>query len=87
MVLEFTLDAREMAPPEPFDRATAILRGLEQGQYLRMLHRRVPYPLFDFCSALCLDYSVKEISAEDFEIIVYHGDDATQLQGKGILCE
>jgi hypothetical protein len=87
MTVEFTLDAREMAPPEPFDKATAILRKLERGQYLRMLHRRVPYPLFDFCRALSLDYSVKETPAADFEIIVYHVDDATELWSQGILCE
>ena len=87
MAVEFTLDAREMAPPEPFDKATALLRGLQQGQYLRMLHRRVPYPLFDFCRALSLDYSVMESAAGDFVIIVYHNDDAGELREAGIICE
>ena len=86
-VFEFKLDAREMTPPQPFDEATAILRGLERGQYLRMLHRRVPYPLFDFCRALSFDYRVRESAAGDFEIFVYHTDDATGLREAGILCE
>jgi len=76
-----------MAPPQPFDEAIAILEGLERGQYLRMLHRRTPYPLFDFCRALSLDYSVKETTAGDFVIIVYHTDDAIELREAGVLCE
>ena len=44
MLVETTLDARDLAPPEPFDIATAILRQLQPGHYLRMLHRRVPLP-------------------------------------------
>ena len=87
MAYEFKLDAREMAPPQPFDEATAILRGLERGQYLRMLHRRAPYPLFDFCRALLLDYSVKETSAGEFVIIVYHAGDEISLREAGVLCE
>ena len=87
MAFEFKLDAREMAPPQPFDEATAILRGLKQGQYLRMLHRRVPYPLFDFCKVLSLDHSVKESAAGDFVILVYHTDDTIELREAGILCE
>lgn len=58
MLVEVVLDASEMEPPEPFDRATGILRELEPGQYLRMLHRRMPYPLLEFCQAMSLTYTV-----------------------------
>jgi len=87
MAEEFTLDAREMAPPEPFDKAVEILQHLKPGEYLRMLHRRVPYPLFEFCSALSLDYSFRETPASDFEIIIYFACDRETLRGEGLLCE
>jgi hypothetical protein len=85
MLLEVTLDASEMEPPEPFDRATEILRQLEPGQYLRMLHRRVPYPLFEFCQALSLTHSVIEGAATPYEIIIYFPADEQALRQEAVL--
>ena len=85
MPVEVTLDASELEHPEPFERATGILQELEPGQYLRMLHRRVPYPLFDFCRAMSLDYSVIEGSATPVEIIIYFPADGQALRQGGVL--
>jgi hypothetical protein len=85
MLVEVTLDASEMEPPEPFDRATEILRQLESGQYLRMLHRRVPYPLFEFCQAMSLAHAVIEGSGTAYEIIIFHPLDEPALRQGGIL--
>jgi len=87
MLVETTLDARDMAPPEPFDKATAILRQLRPGQYLRMLHRRVPYPLFEFCRAMSLAYAVQEEAPAACEIIIYFPADEQALRQGGVLCE
>jgi len=85
MLVEITLDARDMAPPAPFDKATAILRQLQPGQYLRMLHRRVPYPLFEFCRAMSMDYSVNEDATAACEIIIYFPADEQALRQGGVL--
>jgi hypothetical protein len=85
MLVEITLDAREMAPPEPYDKATHILRKLQPGQYLRMLHRRVPYPLFEFCRALSLAYSVNEDATTACEVIIYFSTDEQVLRQEGVL--
>ena len=85
MLVETTLDARDMAPPEPFDQATAILRQLQPGQYLRMLHRRIPYPLFEFCQALSLAYSVNENDATACEVIIYFPADEQALRQEAVL--
>jgi hypothetical protein len=53
---EFLLDATAMEPPEPLQRATSILQHLERSQYLRMLHRRLPYPLLENCAQLDISY-------------------------------
>jgi len=86
MAVELTLDARLMEPPEPFDKALEILQKLQPGEYLCMLHRRIPYPLFEFCNALSLEHSVKEMPAGDFEILIYQGCDRETLYAEGILC-
>jgi hypothetical protein len=49
---EILLDASALAHPEPLQQALQILQELTPGQYLRMLHRRLPYPLFDACQQL-----------------------------------
>jgi hypothetical protein len=82
---ETTLDAREMVPPEPFERATAILQQLEPGQYLRMLHRRAPYPLFEFCLKMGLTYAVLDSTVAPYEIILYFPDDEQALRNEGVL--
>jgi hypothetical protein len=50
------LDATAMEPPEPLQKATLILQQLQPGQYLRMLHRQLPYPLFASCQQLDISY-------------------------------
>ena len=85
MLVETTLDARDMAPPEPFDKATEILRQLQPGQYLRMLHRRVPYPLFEFCRALSLAYEVNEDDIGVCKVIIYFPADEQALRQEGVL--
>ena len=81
---EFKLDAREMAHPEPFEKSTAILLTLNQGEYLRMLHWRIPYPLFDFCHAQKLDFVVNELNKDDYEIIIFFASDIKALTEQGV---
>jgi len=84
---EFFLDATEMAPPEPFEKATAILRQLQPGQYLHMQHRRIPWPLFDFIRGLSLQCSYVESAPSVYEIYVYFLEDEETLKEEGIPCE
>ncbi len=85
MSTEITLDAREMEPPQPFEQATEILRQLQPGQYLRMLHRRAPYPLFEFGQAMGLACEVLAGSSAPYEIIFYFPTDEQTLQQDGVL--
>lgn len=43
---ERLLDASELEPPEPLVRALAALDNLQPGEYLRLLLRREPFPLY-----------------------------------------
>lgn len=85
MLVEHVLDASEMEHPEPFEIATAILAKLERGEYFRLLHRRIPYPLFDFCKGLSLEYEVKEGVSTAYEIIIYFERDFDTLKEEGVL--
>ncbi len=85
MLTEHLLDAREMEPPEPFNKAVAILANMQQGEYLRMLHRRIPYPFFDACEPLSLEHEVKETSPNSFQIIIFFGCDREALEEKELV--
>ena len=85
MLVEHKLDAREMMHPEPFEKSTAVLQVLHSGEYFRMLHRRIPYPLFDFCKAKNLNFLVNELSQNSYEIIIYLPSDIESLNQESIL--
>ena len=85
---EILLDATAMEPPEPLQRATSILQQLERGQYLRMLHRRLPYPLFESCEQLEISYrhfagqarDQKNTHANKCVILFWRSDDAAMQE-------
>lgn len=77
---EILLDATELEPPVPLQRATAILQQLVSGQYLRMVHRRLPYPLFDICSQLGIDYRHFSCDKDSWVILFWRSDDTATAQ-------
>ena len=81
--MERCLDVSQLEPPEPLERVLESLRGLEQGQYLHVLHRREPlllYPLLEemnFISETCRDPQGM------YHIAVWHADDsAAQFEAR-----
>jgi uncharacterized protein (DUF2249 family) len=47
MSREITPDVRDLEPPEPMERILEILDGMPGGDWLRVTHRREPYPLYN----------------------------------------
>ena len=47
MCKEIILDVHEMQSPEPMEVVMKGLENLQQGEYLKMLHRMQPFPLYD----------------------------------------
>jgi len=44
--MEHYLDVSQLAPPEPLEEILSVLPALKTGHYLRVLHRREPFPLY-----------------------------------------
>ncbi len=80
---EILLDATAMEPPEPLQQATSILHQLETGQYLRMLHRHLPHPLFASCQQLDISYRHFTDSDNKPVILFWRSDDS----GMAEFCE
>lgn len=76
MTKEFSLDATQMAPPEPLMLTMEMLDDLGQGDYIRFRHRREPVPLYD--SLMQAGYSFITCTGHDveFEVFIWHKDDA-----------
>jgi len=45
---ELFIDVSEYEHPEPFEKVIELLLKMEQGQYVRMHHRKKPLPLLQF---------------------------------------
>ena len=80
MLDEKFFDASEMEPPLPFEQALALLAELQPGEYLRMAHRMIPYPQFDYCNERKLEYRVLRGKATRYEILIWYQQDAALIR-------
>ena len=67
-----TVDARHLEPPEPMDRALAAAGLLRNGQHVRMLLHREPFPLYSILDAMGLTYRTQLTPEGDFVILFAH---------------
>lgn len=79
MLDEKFLDASEMEPPVPFEQALALLADLHPGEYLRMAHRMIPYPLFDYCNECKLEYRAQPGETAKYDILIWHKQDTDMI--------
>lgn len=75
MADEKFLDASDMEPPRPWEAAVELLAQLQPGEYLRMAHRMIPYPLFDYCRDHALAYRVLPGTRARYDILIWRADD------------
>ncbi|MCP4002343.1 MAG: DUF2249 domain-containing protein [Gammaproteobacteria bacterium] len=80
---EILLNATAMQPPEPLQQAISILQQLRFGQYLRMLHRHLPYPLFESCQQLEISYRHFTGQQSEYIILFWRSDDPSTAK----ICE
>lgn len=66
------VDARHLEPPEPMDRALEAAGLLRDGQHVRMLLHREPFPLYSILDAMGLSYRTQLTPEGDFVILFAH---------------
>jgi hypothetical protein len=79
MLDEKFLDASEMEAPLPFVQALSLLAALQPGEYLRMAHRMIPYPLFDYCNAHQLEYRAQPGETAKYDILIWYKQDTDMI--------
>lgn len=68
---EIVLDACDLEPPEPYERATAALRDLKSGQYLHMIIPRRPRLLYPWLEAHGFAEITRQRDAALFELFIW----------------
>ncbi len=76
MARERVLDVSEHEAPEPFRMAIEAIHQLGDGEYLRMCHRREPFPLYAALGEMGFSYRVKEGTHTRYEILIWRASDA-----------
>jgi hypothetical protein len=80
------LDVSELAPPEPMERILAELDSLAAGEFLRVLHRREPWPLFPLLEQRGFAHAMRPCQPPGFAILIWRATDpvaATAAGGAG----
>ena len=72
---EIVVDVHELQPPEPMQRALDALDTLSEGQYLKIIHRMQPFPLYDILSDNGFKYKVVDGEVSVFDIYVWRAKD------------
>jgi uncharacterized protein (DUF2249 family) len=80
-VNELFIDVSEYDPPEPFEAVIELLKKMKKGDYIRMLHRKKPLPLFQFLQEHGFAYLLKETAENKavhklWTIIIWKESDA-----------
>ena len=76
MATERRIDVRELEPPEPLELVLEMVQSLRPGEYLRMLHRREPYPLYRLLEQDGFRYRLHTGGDSPFEILIWRAGDS-----------
>ena len=68
---EICIDVSELAPPEPMTQILKALSQLNTSQYLKVIHRRKPFPLFEKLEANGWGFECQKKSPECFHLYIY----------------
>lgn len=79
MAKEIVLDVHDLQPPEPMEKAIDALDKLADGEYLKMIHRMQPFPLFNILTENNFKYKVKS-GEKGFDIFIWKNGDKDSEQ-------
>ncbi|KGJ98511.1 DUF2249 domain-containing protein [Thalassotalea sp. ND16A] len=69
------LNVSELEPPEPMTKVLTALAQLQPWQYLKVFHRREPFPLYEKLAQAGWAYQCQRIKENQFNIYIYRQTD------------
>ncbi len=73
--MERLLDVSTLEPCEPLELILAALPTLQPGEYLKVLHRMEPHPLFKILEQQGYQWSLQAGAMTPIELFIWHCDD------------
>ena len=74
-VEEIFLDVSDLEPCEPLQLSLAAALALETGQYVRIMHRREPFPLYELLAEKGFTWYTRPGKQTAFEVWVWIAED------------
>lgn len=74
-MIEILLDVRTLEHPVPFEKAITAVNSLERGSFVRMVHRREPFPLYEELDRRGLNHKTKQKGEALYEIYIWLPED------------
>ena len=81
MAQEHILDARDLAAPEPLQRALAELDVLPTGDFLRLRLARNPVLLYAILRMQEFEFITRSYAQESYEVLIWRRGDAVAEKG------
>lgn len=69
--MEQRIDVSDLEPPEPLERILDALADLPDGDWLRVKHRREPFPLYGMLRNMGYRWVTHCHAPDDFEILIW----------------
>ena len=76
MTAEQVLDVSHLEPCEPLERILATIPNLQAGEYLRVLHRMEPQPLYPILTEKGYAWLTQEGQDVQIEVYIWRNTDA-----------
>ena len=76
MTAEQVLDVSHLEPCEPLERILATIPNLQTGEYLQVLHRMEPQPLYPILAQKGYAWLTKEGKEVPIEVYIWRNQDA-----------
>jgi uncharacterized protein (DUF2249 family) len=80
MPTEILLDVHDMQPPAPMELAMDALQKLKDGEYIKMIHRMQPFPLYNILYDNGFQYKVTTGTVSAFDIYIWKVSDKASAQ-------
>ena len=75
MAIEILLDVHDMQPPAPMELALDAVQKLQPGEYIKMIHRMQPFPLYNILFDNGFKHKVVTGTVSAFDIYIWKAAD------------
>ncbi len=67
------IDVRDYPPCEPMEMALEAASALKSNDKVKIIHKQIPYPLFEVLKNRGFSYTLEELDTDLFHIIIKKG--------------